>query len=173
MNLQLTVGQLRKLFKLENSDLNDALVLSEVVYDTRNLAKGEGKIFFALSGKYRNGASFVEDAYGKGVRVFVVEQVPDEAHSDAVYLKVNDSLDALMKLAKWHRGHFNIPIIAVIGTHGKTTIKEWLGSLLKRKYRLVKSPKSYNSKLGVALSIFGATFKCRHWSFRAFNFSSQ
>ena len=153
MNLQLTVRQLRKLFELENSDRNDTLVLREVVYDTRTLAKGEGKIFFALSGKYRNGASFVEDAYKKGVRVFVVEQVPDEAHLDAVYLKVNDSLDALMRLAKWHREHFNIPIIAVVGTHGKTTIKEWLGSLLKRKYKLVKSPKSYNSKLGVALSI--------------------
>ena len=155
MNLQLTLGQLRKLLELENSPQDDTLVFNEVVYDTRTIVKGQGKIFFALAGKYRNGASFIEDAYQKGVRFFVVSQLPDSVHSDAIYLKVKDPLKALMTLAKWHRGNFNIPIVAVIGTHGKTTIKEWLGSLLKRKYKLVKSPKSYNSKLGLALSILG------------------
>ena len=153
MNLQLTIGQLRKIFELEDSAQDDALLVNEVVYDTRTLVQGDGKMFFALQGKYRNGASFVEEAYQKGIRAFVVKEIPNKAHLDAVYLQVSKPLDALMKLAKWHRLHFEIPIIAIIGTHGKTTIKEWLGSLLKRKYRLVKSPKSYNSKLGVALSI--------------------
>lgn len=153
MNLQLTISQLRKIFELEDSTQDDALIVNEVVYDTRTLVQGDGKMFFALQGKYRNGASFIEEAYRKGVRVFVVQEMPYKAHLDAVYLLVSEPLDALMKLAKWHRLHFEIPIIAIIGTHGKTTIKEWLGSLLKLKYRLVKSPKSYNSKLGVALSI--------------------
>jgi alanine racemase len=153
VNLQLTIGQLRNLFELNGSDQNDTFVINEVVYDTRTLSQGGGKLFFALTGKFRSGAAFIENAYQKGVRAFVVEKTPDTAHSDAVYLQVNDALAALMKLAKWHRGQFNIPIVAIIGTHGKTTIKEWLGSLLKQKYRLVKSPKSYNSKLGVALSI--------------------
>ena len=153
MNLQLTIGQLCKIFELEDSAQDDTLLVNEVVYDTRTLVRGTGKMFFALQGKYRNGTSFIEEAYQKGVRVFVVQKKPNETYLDAVYLQVSDPLDALMKLAKWHRVHFDIPIIAIIGTHGKTTIKEWLGSLLKRKYRLVKSPKSYNSKLGVALSI--------------------
>lgn len=155
MNLQLTIGQLCKIFELENCGQYDALIINEVVYDTRILVQGENKIFFALPGKYRDGASFVDDAYQKGIRVFVLEKTPDKVHLDAVYLQVNDSLDALMKLAKWHRDNFKIPIIAIIGTHGKTTIKEWLASLLKRKYNLVKSPKSYNSKLGIALSVLG------------------
>ena len=153
MNLKLTIGQLRNLFELNGSDQNDTFVVNEVVYDTRKLKQGSGKLFFALTGKFRSGDAFIENAYQKGVRAFVVEKTPETAHLDAVYLQVNDPLDALMKLAKWHRGQFNIPIVAIIGTHGKTIIKEWLGSLLKRKYRLVKSPKSYNSKLGVALSI--------------------
>ena len=153
MNLQLTIGQLRNLFELNGSDQNDTFVINEVVYDTRTLSQGGGKLFFALTGKFRSGAAFIENAYQKGVRAFVVEKTPETTHLDAVYLQVNDALAALMKLAKWHRGQFNIPIVAIIGTHGKTTIKEWLGSLLKQKYRLVKSPKSYNSKLGVALSI--------------------
>jgi alanine racemase len=153
VNLQLTIGQLRNLFELNGSDQNDTFVINEVVYDTRTLSQGGGKLFFALTGKFRSGAAFIENAYQKGVRAFVVEKTPETTHLDAVYLQVNDALAALMKLAKWHRGQFNIPIVAIIGTHGKTTIKEWLGSLLKQKYRLVKSPKSYNSKLGVALSI--------------------
>ncbi len=153
MNLQLTIGQLRKIFKLEDSAQDDSLIINEVVYDTRTLVRGTGTMFFALQGKYRNGASFVEQAYQKGVRVFVVQNKPHKVYLDAVYLEVDDPLNALMKLAKWHRLNFEIPVIAIIGTHGKTTIKEWLGALLKRKYRLVKSPKSYNSKLGVALSI--------------------
>tara|TARA_B100000674_G_scaffold114010_1_gene85278 strand:+ start:337 stop:2619 length:2283 start_codon:yes stop_codon:yes gene_type:complete len=155
VNLQLSIGQLRKLLELDSSPQDDAFIFNEVVYDTRTIVKGQGKIFFALAGKYRNGALFIEEAYQKGVRFFVVSQLPDSVHSDAIYLKVKDPLKALMTLAKWHRRNFNIPIVAVIGTHGKTTIKEWLGSLLKRKYKLVKSPKSYNSKLGLALSILG------------------
>ena len=113
MNLQLTIGQLCEIFELEDSAQDDTILVNEVVYDTRTLVRGDGKMFFALQGKYRNGASFVEEAYQKGVRVFVVQKKPNEAYLDAVYLQVSNPLDALMKLAKWHRVHFDIPIIAI------------------------------------------------------------
>ena len=83
-------GQLRNLFELNGSDQNDTFVINEVVYDTRTLSQGGGKLFFALTGKFRSGAAFIENAYQKGVRAFVVEKTPDTAHSDAVYLQVND-----------------------------------------------------------------------------------
>ena len=76
MNLQLTISQLRKIFELEDSTQDDTLLVNEVVYDTRTLVQGDGKMFFALQGKYRNGASFIEEAYRKGVRIFVVQEIP-------------------------------------------------------------------------------------------------
>ena len=73
--------------------------------------------------------------------------------TDAVYVQVKDTLEALLNLAKWHRIQFDLPVITIAGTHGKTIVKEWLGIMLSEKYRVVKSPKSYNSKLGLALSM--------------------
>ena len=128
-------------------------VIDEVVYDSRLIQSGEGKVFFALNGKFRNGNDFISDACKNGVRFFVVNEEARLSQIDVTYLMVKDPLEALIKLAKHHRSKFNIPIITIVGTHGKTIVKEWLGILLSEKYQVVKSPKSYNSKLGVAMSI--------------------
>ena len=147
---------LEKLAQVINGDVIRAIkevTIHTVAYDTRLIQSGENKVFFALNGKFRKGSDFISDAYSKGVRVFVLEQAPDEQYDDAAYIKVKNSMDSLLILAKWHREQFEIPVIAIAGTHGKTTVKEWLGILLSKKFRVVKSPKSYNSKLGLALSM--------------------
>lgn len=128
--------------------------IHSVVYDSRLVKEGENKVFFALNGPFRKGIDFVDDAYNKGIRVFVVSSKDFTKKNDAVYIQVEDVLDALLHLAKWHRIQFDIPVIAIAGTHGKTIVKEWLSLLLSEKFKVVKSPKSYNSKLGLAISIF-------------------
>jgi alanine racemase len=155
VNFQLSIKQFAQIIAVDSISLERDVFVSGVVYDTRKIFDGNGKVFFALKGKYRDGIAFVEEAYQKGIRVFVLDELPEVLQPDAAYLKVDEPLDALMKLASWHRNQFKIPVIAIIGTHGKTTIKEWLATLLKQNYQLVKSPKSYNSKLGVALSLLG------------------
>ena len=124
-----------------------------VVYDSRLVKDGDNNVFFALNGRVRKGIDFVDDAYKKGIRVFVVSSKDFTKKNDAVYIQVEDVLDALLHLAKWHRIQFNIPVIAIAGTHGKTIVKEWLSLLLSEKFKVVKSPKSYNSKMGLALSM--------------------
>ncbi len=154
-NLRLNITLL-ELSSLLNGDLQSSReeeVVDAVLYDSRLVQSGERGVFFALKGKFRNGAKFIEDAYSKGVRSFVVQQFPSEPLPDASYIKVEDTLTALYALAVWHRQKFDIPVLLVAGTHGKTSVKEWLSVLLNERYAIVKSPKSYNSKLGLALSI--------------------
>jgi alanine racemase len=127
--------------------------IHSVVYDSRLVENGDNKVFFALNGRFRKGIDFVDDAYNKGIRLFVVANDDFVKKTDAVYVQVKDTLEALLNLAKWHRIQFDLPVITIAGTHGKTIVKEWLGIMLSEKYRVVKSPKSYNSKLGLALSM--------------------
>ncbi|NQZ74805.1 MAG: bifunctional UDP-N-acetylmuramoyl-tripeptide:D-alanyl-D-alanine ligase/alanine racemase [Ekhidna sp.] len=118
--------------------------------DTRTLLGSGNEVFFALVGK-RDGHDFVKRALEKGVRNFVLQKHID-LHGANVLL-VEDTTDALQHLAKHHRAQFNIPIIAITGSNGKTTVKEWLSTILSQKYLNVKSPKSYNSQIGVPLSL--------------------
>ena len=93
-------------------------------------------------------------AYKKGVRNFVVQQtVLKNLYPDANIIVVNDVLIALQQLASYHRKRFNIPVIGITGSNGKTIVKEWLYQLLSDEYNIVRSPKSFNSQLGVPLSI--------------------
>ena len=153
MKLNITLRELSSIAHgtIHGQDPNG--VIDEVVYDSRLIQSGEGKVFFALNGKFRKGNDFISDAYKNGVRFFVVNEEAQLSQNDVTYLMVKDPLEALIKLAKHHRSKFDIPIITIVGTHGKTIVKEWLGILLSEKYQVVKSPKSYNSKLGVAMSI--------------------
>ena len=128
-------------------------IIENVAFDTRKIVPSDCLAFFALKGEFRDGNDFVNDAYRKGVRIFVVSQMPNKPHKNAAYILVEDSLLALQKLAAEHRSKFNYPVIAITGSNGKTTVKEWLYHLLSSKFRIIRSPKSYNSQLGVALSL--------------------
>ena len=133
----------------------DTLAVEKVYTDSRTIADHglASAIFIALSGKHRSGEAFVSDAYNQGVRIFLVSRLPKVTPSDTVFLVVKDTLEALCTWAAYHRSQFDIPVIGITGSNGKTTVKEWLAELLAPHYEVVKSPKSYNSLLGVALSV--------------------
>ncbi len=143
---------------LSNQNSTHLAVIQYVAYDSRKIINGENTLFFALSGTFRNGHDFITNAYQKGVRHFVVtEKGATSQLNDAHEIVVEDVLEALEKLATIHRVKFNIPVIAITGSNGKTTVKEWLAHLLSGSKNVARSPKSYNSILGVALSLLEIT----------------
>src|SRR5680860_793914 len=112
-------------------------------------------VFFALRNK-RNGHAFCQKAYDKGVRCFVVSEEVN-LPEDTRIIEVEDTLEALQAVAKNHRNKFSYPVLAITGSLGKTMIKEWLYFLIKDHYKVARSPKSYNSQLGVAISLLEMT----------------
>lgn len=129
--------------------------VEHLLFDSRSLAAPAVSLFFALPGKHRDGHIFISELYAKGVRQFVVSQQVDPAPWPAAnILLVNNTLDALQNLAAHHRSRFNIPVIGITGSNGKTVVKEWLAQLLSPDFDLVRSPKSFNSQIGVPLSVW-------------------
>jgi Alr-MurF fusion protein len=134
---------------------NDAAI-EHIITDSRKLLFPQTSIFFAMQGQGRNGNDFIESLYKKGVRNFVVDKSFKEAEKylDTNFLVVENVLVALQTLAAHHRHQFNFPIIGITGSNGKTIVKEWLNQLLSDDYNIVRSPKSYNSQVGVPLSVW-------------------
>ncbi|MEM0997201.1 MAG: bifunctional UDP-N-acetylmuramoyl-tripeptide:D-alanyl-D-alanine ligase/alanine racemase [Bacteroidota bacterium] len=126
--------------------------LSGLTFDSRKVRHPAQELFVALSGGNRDGHAFLADAWAKGVRSFLVEKtesLPVGAH----FLQVSDSRRALQEIAAHHRTKFTAPVIAITGSNGKTIVKEWLASILAQKFAVAKSPESYNSQIGVPLSL--------------------
>ena len=127
----------------------------ELLIDSRKLIHPLHTLFFALGGVKLDGHNYIEELYKKGVRNFVVAQEPDiEKFPLAKFILVKDTLAALQKLAGYHRNKFTFPLIAITGSNGKTVVKEWLYQLLHEDYNVVRNPKSYNSQVGVPLSLW-------------------
>ena len=122
--------------------------------DSRSLCFPEETLFFALKTPRNDGHRYISDLYRRGVRNFVVEQEPDQPAPDANYLKVPSPLAALQRLAERHRDEFDIPIVGITGSNGKTMVKEWLYQVLSPDHVVTRSPKSYNSQIGVPLSVW-------------------
>ena len=129
--------------------------VENILYDSRKLVAPEGTLFFALSGPRRDGHGHIRELYARGVRQFVVSKSvrPDE-FPDAAFIFVDDTLRALQRLAEMHRSEFGIPVVGITGSNGKTVVKEWLFHLLAPHRRVVRSPKSFNSQIGVPLSVW-------------------
>lgn len=126
-----------------------------LIQDSRRIIHPESSLFFALHTARRNGHDFIADAYKAGVRQFVVSQKIDEDDvPGAGILKVGDTLKALQALAAAHRAEFQLPVVGITGSNGKTIVKEWLYQLLHDRYTIVRSPRSYNSQIGVPLSVW-------------------
>ncbi len=125
--------------------------------DSRSLSFPAESLFFAIHTNRNNGHKYIPELYQQNLRYFVVSEMLPEFDKlpDAVFLKVTDTLQALQSLAAFHRSTFNIPVIGITGSNGKTVIKEWLYQLLHTDYRIVRSPRSYNSQIGVPLSVWG------------------
>ena len=126
-----------------------------VSVDSRSLQHGTKTIFFALTGNNHNGHDFIPMLVEQGVRLFVVHKLPLLKYENVCFLVVPDPLRALQRFASYRRDLFTYPLIGITGSKGKTIVKEWLNFLLGSEYTIIKSPKSYNSQTGVALSLFG------------------
>ncbi len=140
---------------------SNALLINEddniqyLVFDSRKIVDSQLSLFFALRSN-RDGHIFLKDAYTRGIRNFVVEKerVHFSDFPDANFLEVEDVLQALQALAAYHRAQFKYPVIAIAGSNGKTIVKDWLYQLLSPDLAIVRSPKSFNSQIGVALSLW-------------------
>ncbi len=134
---------------------HDDALIEQLLIDSRKLIFPHTSLFFALKSARRDGHSFIENLYNRGVRNFVVsENVPVEKLPEANIVQVRDTVDALQALAAWHRNQFSIPVVGITGSNGKTIVKEWLDQLLESQYNIIRSPRSYNSQIGVPLSIW-------------------
>lgn len=131
------------------------LPVNEVFTDSRQVTYSEGLAFFAIRGKNHDGHQFIINLYEKGIRVFVVERLIPEIkeYSDAAFILTGNSITALQKLGAFVRQGFKAPVIAVTGSAGKTIVKEWLADVLGISRPVIRSPKSYNSQIGVPLSV--------------------
>ena len=133
--------------------------IKDISIDSRSLRNTHGTLFFALKGVHHDGHFFVEELFQKGVRFFVVEKKEVILKENACFFVVKDSKKALQNFVAYYRSLFAIPVIGITGSNGKTIVKEWLNFLLSPLYTIIKSPKSYNSQVGVPLSVIAINEK--------------
>ncbi|MGO3807153.1 MAG: alanine racemase, partial [Sphingobacterium sp.] len=133
----------------------DQLIV-DLCYDTRKILVGSRSLFFALK-NVRDGHNYIQEAYQKGIRAFVIsdDSVDRSLYSEATFILVDDTLGAMQQLALQRRSDCKkVRVVAITGSNGKTVVKEWLTQLLGNDYKVYQSPKSYNSQIGVALSLW-------------------
>lgn len=130
--------------------------IKELAIDSRKVVLPGQSLFFAIKGDRHDGHHFIEQLYEKGVRAFVVssDYVASDKLDDAFFIKVENPLAALQTVAGAKRAQYNYPVIGITGSNGKTIVKEWLYQLLDLSYKIIRSPKSYNSQVGVPLSVW-------------------
>lgn len=135
--------------------------ISHLSIDSRTIENSQNTLFFALSGSQKNGHEYIQDAYEKGIRCFVVSHLENSFSSlnETCFLLVKNPLKALQTLAKYHRESFHLQTIGITGSNGKTIVKEWLSSCLNDEFSIIRSPKSYNSQIGVPLSVWNINSK--------------
>jgi Alr-MurF fusion protein len=161
LNINVSYGEICRITKGRFLCGSPNEIVRSISFDTRRIRGGKELLFFALVGDFRNGHAFLKEAYSKGVRMFVVsEEIECELYPNAAFIFVENTLWALQEMAKEHRQQFSFPVIAITGSVGKTMVKEWSYHLLSSKLSIIRSPKSYNSQLGVALSLLELHGEC-------------
>lgn len=150
-----TVHELASILQAETNErsLVPDIIVEFAEVDSRSVINPGSTVFFALKGSRLDGHQFIPELIHSGVQVFVVSQIPEEHNDGVSFLKVPNVLRALQHLAAHHRKRFNIPVIGITGSNGKTIVKEWLFTMLHDHFKVCKNPKSFNSQLGVALSV--------------------
>ncbi len=141
--------------------------IENISIDSRSLQNGSKTLFFALVGPNNNGHIYIEELIEKGVQNFVVTQIPEKLEKKATFFVVKNTLESFQKIATFHRNQFSFPIIGITGSNGKTIVKEWLNFLLSPDFNIIRSPKSYNSQVGVPLSVLGINEKHNFGIFEA------
>ncbi len=143
---------------VNGNSLNTVLLdtqIERLLFDSRHLVFPTRTLFFAFKSNRQNGHHFIGELYGQGVKNFIVTQKIDlKKYPAANFILVRNSVKALQQLATFHRQRFNLPIIGITGSNGKTIIKEWLFQLLNPNFQIARNPGSYNSQIGVPLSVW-------------------
>ncbi|MDR1881297.1 MAG: bifunctional UDP-N-acetylmuramoyl-tripeptide:D-alanyl-D-alanine ligase/alanine racemase [Prevotella sp.] len=153
--MKYSIHKIAKILDAVTSGLNDADI-SILLTDSRQIFYPGETLFFALSTKNNDGHKYINELYELGVRNFVVSQMLGgwENFHDANFLVVTNTLAALQRIAAHHRNRFDVPVIGVTGSNGKTVVKEWLYQILHQNFNITRSPRSYNSQIGVPLSVW-------------------
>lgn len=155
----LTIRNIIPVVKAQFSGKSDSATIDNISIDSRSLQNGKSTLFLAIVGINHDGHDYIPELIGQGVLYFVVQRIPQGLENKANYLIVGNTVEALQRLAIYHRNLFDFPIIGITGSNGKTIIKEWLNFLLSPDYNIIRSPKSYNSQIGVPLSVLGINKK--------------
>jgi Alr-MurF fusion protein len=154
----LSIDQLEKITEGKAFGLEFSGTLAQISIDSRQIIRPEQCLFVALRGAKADGADFVPTLIEEGIRVFLVHEdgwMDPGFANKATYIKVKNTRTALQAIASYQRNQFTKPVVGITGSNGKTIVKEWLGQVLSQSFTVAKSPKSYNSQVGVPLSIFG------------------
>lgn len=164
MLIHQVIQAIKPLQVIGNTDNLQLLHIQHLLIDSRQLGNEPlNTLFFAFKTSNNNGATYIPTLTQRGVRCFVIEQynpiLPEllklvNTEDNPVFILVNDTLTALQQLAIYKRSLYHGPVIGITGSNGKTVVKEWLYQLLKEDYHITRSPKSYNSQIGVPLSIW-------------------
>ncbi len=156
--MKYSITEIASVLNIDEEQLIDAdAVVSQLLTDSRSLTYASETLFLALRTTNDDGHRYVAELYDQGVRNFVVDSladVPSGLVGMANFLIVDNTLDALQSIATYHRRRFRFPVIGITGSRGKTTVKEWLYQLLRDDFHIVRSPRSYNSQIGVPLSLW-------------------
>jgi alanine racemase len=150
-----TIKKITDILSASSRLVNENAVIAQLLTDSRRLIFSETTLFFAITTPQRDAHIFIRELYERGVQNFVVRKDFDATpFTHANFILVDDVLPALQKVAAYHRLQFSYPVIAITGSNGKTIVKEWLYQLLAPDYKIVRSPRSYNSQIGVPLSVW-------------------
>ena len=153
-NLKLSIQNIIPILNAKFFGNEDIAIIETISIDSRSLQNSESTLFFALVGPNNDAHFYIEELIKKNVRNFVVSKIPENLKDKANFLVVKETLVGLQTLAGYYRNLFQFPIIGITGSNGKTIVKEWLNFLLSPDFNIIRSPKSYNSQVGVPLSIF-------------------
>ncbi len=155
-----TIQEVASIVKGEFTHRGIETCITELLVDSRQLLHPKETLFFAIKTNKGNGHKYILELYNKGVRNFIVTEIHTlnlSLLAEANIIQLANSLSALQKLASHHRKQFTYPVIGITGSNGKTIVKEWLYHVLEKSYSIIRSPKSYNSQIGVPLSVWQMT----------------
>lgn len=165
--MNLSIQNIEKILQSKRFGKTINGTIDHVSIDSRSLQNNTNTLFFALVGPNNDGHKYISELIEKGVLNFVVTHVPKESETKANFFVVENTLDALQQFAAHHRNQYKFPIIGLTGSNGKTIVKEWLNFLLSPDFNIVRSPKSYNSQVGVPLSVISINDKHNFGIFEA------
>lgn len=153
--MQYTIEQIAEILQGKNHLPSPQSKVTRLLTDSRSLGFPEDTLFFAIKTRHGDGHNYIEELYKRGVKHFVVnDETLCSRYADANFIVVDNSLSALQALSAHHRRQFGIPVVGITGSDGKTIVKEWLYQLTAGTYNVTRSPRSYNSQIGVPLSVW-------------------